>query len=149
VWQPGKEIVMAIPQTISDNPTIKLRFAKRSELGADKNFKSNLNMKIQETVVITSSLLRATIAQLPWIDGYWQDKAKSLFDHFDDDGEKSIEAAIVDSEIPQVECGKMMQGCAVYGFFAIKDAIQAGLDARPMETVERDDIGEYKATLEF
>lgn len=107
-------------------------------------------MKSQKFVTITNSLLRATLVQSGlWVSDIWRDEAVSLFDNFDTDGETAIEVAVSDSDIPANELENIMRACTAYGLSAVREAILRGLDLRSMETAERDDIGEYKATLKF
>lgn len=106
-------------------------------------------MKQQQHVIVTGLLLEVLLARAPWVSETWQDEVKELFSDFDLDGESAIESNVADSELPDDVIAKIMQACVVHGLLAVRNAIKSGLEMRPPEIAERDDIEAYKSTINF
>lgn len=104
-------------------------------------------MKNQQTVFVTAALLRGIFA--PLVKKTWRQEAETLFNGFDELGETAVEVNVSDSEIPEGELETIMKACNIYGLHAVRLAIATGIDLRPPECAVRDDIGAYKATLNY
>lgn len=91
--------------------------------------KSGIEKK-QEKIMITTNLLRVTLARSPWVSNEWQYEVAKLFSDFDERGEIAVEVAFEDSNIPNDELEGLVQACNAYGFHAIRDAILNAMESK-------------------